>query len=78
MNQKDCPFCENLKKTKEEWTYFKETSPRRSIQEARKEYKVALIEETYEENVDYRTGLVTHQFMSLNFCPVCGRKIEKD
>ena len=74
---KACPFCENLKKTKEDWAYFQSASPRRCIQTARKEYKVALIEETYEEDVDYRTGLITHQFMDLNFCPVCGKKIEK-
>lgn len=77
MVQNICPFCENLKKTKEDCIYFKNASPRRSIQESRKEYKVALIEETYKEAVDYRTGLVIHQFMDLNFCPVCGIKIEE-
>ena len=77
MTHKDCPFCENLKKTKEDWAYFQSSSPRRCIQTARKEYKVALIEETYEEDMEYRTGLITHQFMDLNFCPVCGKKIEE-
>lgn len=75
MDQKSCPFCEDLKRTKEDWAYFQNTSPRHSVQTARKEYKVALIEESYCEAVDWCTGAVTHQHMDLNFCPVCGTKI---
>ena len=74
MDQTACPFCEDFKKTKEDWTYFQNRSPRRSVQTAKQEYRVALIVESYCEDVDWCTGIVTHQHMDLNFCPVCGTK----
>lgn len=75
---KTCPFCEDLRKIKEINDYYRSTSQRRSVRESRTEYKVALVEESYEKSVDWCTGTVTHQQTDLNFCPVCGTKIEKE
>ena len=42
MDQKSCPFCENLKRTKEDWAYFQNTSPRHSVQTAGKSIRLLL------------------------------------
>lgn len=68
-----CPFCENLKNTKETHDWYRENSPRHKG--SRVEYKAALVTESYEDGVDGCTGTVTYQQMDLNFCPVCGTKI---
>lgn len=73
MDEKTCPFCEDLKRVKETHDWYQNNSPRHKG--CRTEYKVALVTEQYEKNVDWCTGTTTYQQMDLNFCPVCGVKI---
>lgn len=73
---KKCPFCEQLKMVKENNDWYKKNSPRHK--DSWHEYKVALVTESYCKNVDWCTGTVTYQPEDLNFCPVCGKKIEKE
>ena len=70
----NCPFCENLRKTKETHDWYRDNSPRHAG--TRVEYKAALVTEQYEDRVDWCTGTTAYQQMPLNFCPVCGVKID--
>ena len=71
-----CLFCENLKRTIESNEYYEIRNERR--QKSRTEYKVSLVIERYTGNVDWCVGTTTHQRMPLNFCPICGEKIDID
>jgi len=72
LNQ--CDFCNKLKEVKEIKDYYKNS--RKSCANSKTLYKVSLVELTYES--DYPTGTLVHEYMNLNFCPVCGRKINKE
>ncbi len=77
MADKVCPFCEELKNAKEIEACYKNS--RGSLKNTKTEYKVALITEHYDfqDEPDRCTGVHTGRHMELNFCPVCGKKIER-
>ena len=66
-----CSFCERLKDCLERDEYDK-NSERRAV--VKTEYKVSLIQEDYCDG--HFTGRLTHRPETLNYCPVCGKKIE--
>lgn len=77
MEEKEvCLFCKELKLTKEIMDDHKKA--RNRPYETKTEYRVALVTQHYDNPnyPDWCTGSHTHQSMELNFCPVCGRKIE--
>lgn len=76
MPKEKCPFCEELQKLKDDERWYKENSPRHK--DSWNEYTVSLVVETYEKDVDWCTGRFTQQAMKLNFCPVCGVKLNKE
>ena len=63
-----CPFCEALKKHKEDREYY-----RRENDKSVTEYTAALVDRTYLD--DYQIGQLTHYGFRLNFCPVCGNTL---
>ena len=68
MSDKTCPFCETLKKHKEDREYY-----RRENDKSVTEYTAALVDRTYLD--DYQIGQFTHYGFRLNFCPVCGNTL---
>ena len=68
MSDKTCPFCETLKKHKEDREYY-----RRENDKSVTEYTAALVDRTYLD--DYQIGQFTHYGFELNFCPVCGNTL---
>ena len=71
---KPCPFCEHLKEMKLSDAYYIEKRDGRTG-ETKCEYKAALVHETY-YNGSF-CGCTTYNAESLNYCPVCGNKIEE-
>lgn len=68
---KPCPFCNLLKQMKTIDARFSRNSANEY-----NVYKAGLTQETYLNNE--RIGKITHQAFELNFCPVCGKKINQD
>ena len=69
-----CPFCEQLRKCTENDAWYKENSPRHK--DTWTEYRVALVTEGYSKDYGH-TGTVSYNPEELNFCPTCGKRIEK-
>ena len=69
-----CPFCKTLQMCKENEAWYKENSPRHK--DTWTEYKASLVTEGYSK--DYGcSSTVSYQQEELNFCPTCGKRIEK-
>ncbi len=66
-----CPFCEELQRTREINEYLVKDSNRPG--KTHIEYRVALVQNTSYNG--YSCGGSTSQSFPLNCCPVCGRKI---
>ena len=67
----DCPFCEALKKHKEDREYY-----RRPNDKSVTEYTAALVDRTYLD--DYPIGQFTSYGFTLNVCPVCGNTLMEE
>ena len=63
----NCPFCKWLKKLKDDNEYYHTLSV----------YRPALIDVGYYKQIDdeHCCGQTTYLFDELNFCPVCGKKL---
>lgn len=70
MENKKCPFCEELAKTKDVCKYYKRKNDRSVTV-----YNAALVTDTYTEDMEYRTGRMVGNVMDLIFCPVCGKRL---
>ena len=65
----NCPFCNSLKNQREICEDFKR-------EKNTTKFDVALVQNSYYNN--FPTGSASTSHFELNFCPVCGRKVEKD
>jgi ABC-type phosphate/phosphonate transport system ATPase subunit len=75
--EKSCDFCNELKNNQEILEDCRKKRP--SLKNYKTKYKVALIVEQYDliDNPDVLTGVMVGRHLSMNFCPVCGRKISE-
>ena len=65
-NHTTCDFCTFLKKTKDLYAYYAKP-------DYTEEYTAALVVNSYYKNIS--TGTCTYCNYKLNYCPVCGKKI---
>lgn len=72
MENKKCPFCEELAKTKDVCEHYKRKNDRSVTV-----YNAALVTDNYTEDMEYRTGRMVGNVMDLNFCPVCGKRLKE-
>ena len=66
-----CDFCKSLKRCKEDTEYY-----RRETDKSTTEYTAALVSRNYLDG--YPIGQFTHYGFQLNFCPVCGKKMDEE
>lgn len=74
-NIQSCTFCKHLNEVKQTDDYHIKNNKGRSGK-TECHYRVSLVHETYYNG--YYCGRVTYDTEPLNFCPVCGIKIEKE
>ena len=72
---KDCTFCNWLNEVKLCDKSFAKNNDGRTG-ETEYKYGVALVHETYYNGL--RSGRSTHKTEQLNYCPVCGIKMEQE
>lgn len=71
-----CPFCDWLAKIIDDEKWYRENHPRRNQEAYEHKYTVALVSENYYEGT--YTGEASYHGYELNFCPVCGKVVEKE
>lgn len=75
VESKLCPFCKELEESKLSDEHFSQKRKGR-LGETEYKYSVTLVHETYYNG--FYCGRSTRYNGPLNYCPVCGIKIEKE
>lgn len=71
-----CKMCALIKEENEERKHREQHSEKESVRSFTSVLKVKLVRETWDKANRLR-GTLTHSSCEMNFCPQCGRKIEK-